>query len=108
VDPQELADEIDAGLRRRSDPGRAARERAYLKSSTEHYGVPVPAIRALARDVRRRLPDLDHHDLVAVVDALWGAGPREAAIHERRMAAVELLRAFGHLLSHADLALAER
>ncbi|HMS87845.1 MAG TPA: DNA alkylation repair protein, partial [Acidimicrobiales bacterium] len=86
MDVRTLADEVDAALRARAVPERAERERAYLKSELEHYGVSMPAIRTVARDVRRRLPDLDHHDLVALVEALW-----VVPVHERRMVAVELL-----------------
>ena len=103
VDARTLADEVDAALRARAVPERAERERAYLKSELEHYGVSMPAIRTVARDVRRRLPDLDHHDLVALVEALW-----VVPVHERRMVAVELLEEYGHLLDRADLPLLER
>ena len=103
VDVRTLADEVDAALRARAVPERAERERAYLKSELEHYGVSMPAIRTVARDVRRRLPDLDHHDLVALVEALW-----VVPVHERRMVAVELLEEYGHLLDRADLPLLER
>jgi 3-methyladenine DNA glycosylase AlkD len=103
VDVAALADEVDAALRARAVPERADRERAYLKSDLEHYGVSMPAIRTVARDVRGRRPDLDHHDLVALVEALWAV-----PVHERRMVAVELLEEYGHLLDRADLPLLER
>jgi 3-methyladenine DNA glycosylase AlkD len=103
VDVRTLADEVDAALRARAVPERAERERAYLKSDLEHFGVSMPAIRAVARDVRGRRPDLSHRDLVALVEALWAV-----PVHERRMVAVELLEEYDHLLDRAHLPLLER
>jgi 3-methyladenine DNA glycosylase AlkD len=82
-----------------SEPERAEHEKAYLKSSLKHYGVSVPAIRAVAR----KAGTLDHDALVAVVEALW-AKP----VHERRMAAVELLASNVDRLGHDDMVLIER
>lgn len=103
MDVSSLADEVDTALRARAVPERAERERAYLKSDLEHYGVSMPAIRSVARDIRGRWPDMDHQDLIALVETLWAA-----PVHERRMVAVELLDAYGHLLDRADLPLLER
>ncbi len=71
----------------------------YLKSSLEHYGVSVPAIRSVVKTVRT----LSHDDLVAVVKALW-----DEPVHERRMAAVELLALNVDRLGYGDAALLER
>ena len=35
----------------RAPPERAVQEKAYLKSDLDHYGVSVPAVRAVARAV---------------------------------------------------------
>ncbi|HZN83797.1 MAG TPA: DNA alkylation repair protein [Mycobacterium sp.] len=83
--------------------GPAEHEKAYLKSALEHYGVPVPAIRAVAKGVRKLIPDLSHDELVDVVEALWSA-----PVHERRMVAVELLDAYADRLVPADMVLLER
>lgn len=98
-----LAAGIDADLRSRGAPERAAKERAYLKSDLEHYGVPVPAIRSVAQAVRARYPETDHDGLVALVEELWAA-----PVHERRMVAVELLDLYGDRLDARDMALLER
>ena len=82
----ELVDEIDTGLRSQGTPERAEHERAYLKSALEHYGTTVPAIRSAVKAVGAENPDMVHDELVAVVAALW-----DEPVHERRMAAVELL-----------------
>lgn len=100
----DTAAELDGALRASARPGRAEQERAYLKSNLVHYGVPVPAIRALAK---RASPGLDHDRLVAVATALWDE-PVDAPVHERRMLAAELLEARADLLTPADLQLLER
>ena len=96
-------EEIDAALRALGDPERAKHEQAYLKSALTHYGCSVPAIRTVAKTFVREHPALDHDDLVAIVTGLWSA-----PVHERRMAAVELLDLEPRLLEAGDLALLER
>lgn len=96
-----LIAEVDGQLRAQVVPGRAEHEKAYLKSGLEHYGVPVPAIRAVAKSVRKL--GLSHDELVDVVETLWSA-----PVHEHRMAAVEVLRAYVDRLVPTDMALLER
>jgi 3-methyladenine DNA glycosylase AlkD len=102
-DPTTLADRIDAVLIDGGDPERAGREQAYLKSELEHYGTPVSAIRAAVREVCGRHPDLGHDDLLATVDRLW-----RDPVHERRMAALELLVSCADRLQPYDMELLER
>lgn len=97
-----LADRIDAALRARSVPERAAAEKAYLKSALTHYGIAVPAIRAAVREALAG-ERLGHAVLVALVDRLW-----EVPVHERRAAAVELLQTHRESLGLADADLLER
>lgn len=103
VDLGGLADAVDAELRARATPGRAAHERAYLKSGLDHYGTGVPAVRAVAKDVSRRHPALSHGDLASLADALWSA-----PVHERRLVTIELLRLFENRLGPLDVPLLER
>jgi 3-methyladenine DNA glycosylase AlkD len=103
VDLGGLADAIDDELRARSAPGRAAHERAYLKSELEHYGTRVPDIRGVANDVARRHPAISAEQLLALTEALWSR-----PVHERRMATVELLRLFVDRLGPGDDGLLER
>ena len=98
-----LASEIERALRAAGTPERAAHEKRYLKSELTHLGASVPAIRAEAKRVRRERPDLGREEVLALVEALW-AKP----VHERRMAAVELLQLYAARLAAADLALVER
>jgi 3-methyladenine DNA glycosylase AlkD len=103
VDIEALAHAIDAELQAGSTPERAANERAYLKSKLHHYGTSVPATRAVAKATARRHPELTHDQLDALVNALWAV-----PVHERRMAAVELLELYCDRLDPEDAALLER
>jgi len=103
VDIDGLVAEIDEELRALGTPERAEHEKAYLRSELEHYGVPVPAIRNVAKGVRRRHPDATHDELVQLVETVW-----RAPVHERRMAAVELLAQYRNVLQVDDMALLER
>ncbi len=98
-----IAFEIDADLRSSGVPDRAHHEKAYLKSELTHYGVSVPAIRKVAKGVRKHYPELAHDELVSLVEALW-----EVPVHERRMVAVELLDLYPTTLLATDMALLER
>ena len=97
VDPNRLVAELDAALRRAGTAERAEHEARYLKSSLEHYGTSVPAVRAAAQAALGQVPDLGHDDLIGIVEALWAT-----PVHERRMAAVELLVARARLLGIGD------
>ena len=101
-DPVALAAQIDAGLRARARPERAAGEKAYLKSSLEHYGTSMPAIRSAVLEVVGR-GGLAHEDLVALVEDLWAV-----PVHERRAAAVEVMEAHPGVLRADDIVLLER
>ena len=107
------AGEIDAELRALATPQRAESERRYLKSDRLHYGTSVPDVRATVKRFLRAEPALDHDDLLAVCQALWDhraiddAGTQRP-VHDRRMAALELLQLRTKLLSAADLRVLEQ
>lgn len=103
MDVAAVAHELDARLRARAVPDRAEHEKAYLKSGLEHYGVSVPVIRAAAKEVVAEHPALDRGQLLELVEALW-----DAPVHERRIAAVELLDLCSDRLQPVDAALLER
>lgn len=94
TDPRILAEAIDRELRNRRDSDRAIRERAYLKSSFEHYGVSVPDTRSVVRSALRPTK-LDHDAVITLAKTLWAPGrqsPRsENAVFERRNAATMVL-----------------
>lgn len=93
-----VVDALDAALRSQADPVRAEQNRAYLRSNLVHWGLPVPVVRAHAR---RAAALLDRAGLLAVAQALWDEPP-EALVHERRLAAAELLAARTDLLDSQD------
>lgn len=99
----ELAQAIEAELRTVADPRRAAHERAYLKSELDFLGASVPAVRRVAKGLRARHPELPRAQVAALVDALWSV-----PIHERRLAAVELLVAYNEVLDPEAIVLVER
>ena len=103
MDVAELLARIDAELRAEGSPERAVQEKAYLKSRLDHYGVSVPAVRAVAREAAKRRPPLEREELLALVEALWAG-----TVYERRRVAVELLELCGDRLQPADAGLVER
>lgn len=100
---QRLASDIERGLRGLGTRERAEHEKRYLKSDLEHWGVPVPAIRKVARAAAKQVPAIERTQLWAAVEALW-----ERGVHELRMAAVELLIAKLPLLQATDIARVEQ
>jgi len=103
VDTKGLVDDVDAGLRTKGTPARAAHEKAYLKSDLQHYGASVPDVRSVVKAVVNANPDWDHDEIVTVAEALW-----DAPVHERRMAAFELLAQCSDRLTARDMSMLER
>jgi 3-methyladenine DNA glycosylase AlkD len=103
VDPRAIADLLTDELRAVARPERAEQEKRYLKSDLAFLGASMPAIQRVVRAFVKGAPPLTHDRLLALVEALW-----EQRVHERRMAAVELLELHPHLLAIADLPLLER
>ena len=93
---------VVAALLPLADPERAGQAKRYLKSDLDFLGVSVPAIRSAVRDVARTHRELDRDGALAWARALW----REP-VHERRTAAIEVLRWYTRRLLPADLALVE-
>jgi 3-methyladenine DNA glycosylase AlkD len=100
---QERADALERSLAAIGTPERAAGEKAYLKSDLDFLGATVWQVRAAVKAMVNDTPDLDHDQLIAMVEALW-----DSPIFERRMAATILLELRSGLLSVDDLALIER
>lgn len=100
---ERLADALDGHLRAAGDPDRAVNEKRYLKSSLQHYGANVPAVRKAVRVLLRDTGELPHASLLELVDRLWSTG-----LHEHRMAAVVLLQERASDLLPSDLPMLER
>ena len=83
-------------------PQRAQSERAYLKSDLQFLGATVPAMRSVFKSWFKSHESehgkLTHDELFALADALWSQ-----PVHERRMAAVELLVARPKLIGLDDV-----
>jgi 3-methyladenine DNA glycosylase AlkD len=101
-DADAAAADLEAALRAVGTAERAASEKAYLKSDLTFLGATVWQTRDVVKAYARQA-DLDHADLVRLVEALWAA-----PIFERRMAATQLLELHPKLLGAADLDLLER
>jgi 3-methyladenine DNA glycosylase AlkD len=102
-DPEAAALGVADGLRPLGTPERAVREKRYLKSDLEFFGVTVPDIRRTVKAAVRGHRGLEAREMVAWAVALW----REP-VHERRAAAVELLSLAAPRLSGDDLDTVER
>lgn len=94
---------MERRLSKAGTPERAVQEKAYLKSDLNFFGTPVPQIRRLARALHVELGDLSHEDVVTITGALWSA-----PVHERRMAAVELLVLYRDALGPGAMEAVER
>jgi 3-methyladenine DNA glycosylase AlkD len=101
--PEAAAAAVARALRAAGTAGRAEQEKRYLKSELEFFGVTVPELRRVVKAAARDYPGLDEAGMVAWAVALW----REP-VHERRMAAVELLTLAAPRLRADDLATVER
>jgi 3-methyladenine DNA glycosylase AlkD len=101
-EPQVAVSAIVAALRPLGTQERAAQEKRYLKSDLEFWGVSVPDMRRVVTAAVRQHPGLSRDEAIEWALALW----REP-VHERRMAAVEILRLRVAVLQAADLATIE-
>lgn len=99
----DLADEIEADLRRLATDERAEFAQGYLKVDVEHLGCTSGDVRSVARRHVRELRPLASADRLALVEALW----REP-VFERRLAAVEILAFEARHLLPEDAPLVER
>jgi 3-methyladenine DNA glycosylase AlkD len=99
TDPMTAVDEISMRLGELADPARAEQEKRYLKSDLHHLGVGLPALRKVAVAAAK---GLDRERTLTLVEDLW-----HEPVHERRMAAIEVLIRNTPLLTAADLPVAE-
>jgi hypothetical protein len=101
-DAEAAAAEVMAAMLPLADAERAGQARRYLKSDLDFLGVSVPGIRSAVTGTARSRPDPGRDGALAWARALW----REP-VHERRTAAIEVLRLFTPSLEPAGLALVE-
>ena len=98
-----VAAETETELRARGNSQRSEHEKAYLRSELEHYGTALPVVRSVAKSVAVHYPELSHDDLILLVEELWSV-----FAHERRMAAVELLKICRDRLQPDDISVLEQ
>ncbi len=103
MEPGALADRLTEQLRGRGRPERAAGEKSYLKSDLEHLGCSVPVIRETVKTFLAEHGPFDREHALDLSEALWAV-----PVHERRMAAVEVVVAHRDLLEMGDLPRIER
>ena len=89
-------------MRPLASAARAEQEKRYLKSDLDFLGVGVPGIRKVVTEAARCYPGLPRDTALAWARALWGE-----PVHERRMAAIEVLRRSVRTLEPADLSFVE-
>ena len=102
-DPEGAALAVADALRAAGTADRAAQEKRYLKSDLEFFGVTVPELRRVVKAAVRGYPGIDDAELVAWAVALW-----RTPVHERRMAAAEILTLAAPRLGPGDLTTVER
>ncbi len=98
-DAEGAARAVADALRAVGTEERAAQEKRYLKSELEFFGVTVPELRRVVKAAVRAYPGLDAAGMVGWAVALW-----RAPVHERRMAAAEILTLAAARLGAGDLA----
>jgi 3-methyladenine DNA glycosylase AlkD len=98
-----VADSLQKELRVAGSADRAEHEKRYLKSSLEHYGVPVPTVRSLVKRWLREPPSWSRADVLDLVDALW-----RFPVHECRLAAALVLEAGVDRLTARDTGVLEK
>jgi len=90
--------ELSGELRKVARPGRAAAEKAYLKSDLELWGVMVPDVRRIAIEYAKGHPELDRSDLKAISVAAF-----KTEIFDLRSVAIALCDRRKAMLEERDL-----
>jgi 3-methyladenine DNA glycosylase AlkD len=101
-DPDTAAQALSDVLRQLGDRERAGRQKHYLKSDLEFFGVSVPEARQAVKTAAGKYPVLDPADMVAWAVTLW-----RTPVFERRLAAVEILTLAAPRLTAPDLVTVE-
>lgn len=92
-----------AALREQGEPGRAAKEKAYLKSDLRFHGVTTPEINALLKTWRAAHRQAPPDDVAALAGRLWASD-----WHEERTLGIFLLQTVARKLTLTHLPLIEQ
>ena len=108
-DAEIAAARVVQAMRPLADAARATQEKRYLKSDLDFLGVGVPGIRKVVTEAARDYDSQDRsHDGLGRDSALaWARALWREPVHERRMAAIEVLRRYVRILRPAELPLVE-
>ena len=82
---------------------RAKKEKAYLKSPDQFYGVSVWEINNIVKEFRKKNPTLEKDKLFKLTTKLWNSPS-----HEEKTIALKLLESYSSYLSLKDMDLLER
>lgn len=89
-------------LTKLKNPQKAKREKAYLKSKYDFYGVSYIELDRIVKDFRKKNPTLEKNRLFKLVNKLW-----YSSYHEEKTLAIKLLKAYSSYLSLKDMSLIE-
>ena len=70
---EKIVEHVKGALRRLGSPKRAARDKRYMKSDLDHYGIKVPELRKLSRQTIQS-NDLNPDQALTVARGLWRSG----------------------------------
>ena len=82
----QLVDEIRGALAAAGDPGKAARERAYMKSALPFHGVRLPEVRRITKSLLKEHPLTGRDQWERAIRELWD----EVTHREQWYAALEI------------------
>src|SRR5208283_4968137 len=89
-------------LSKNSDPERAAKEKSYLKSPYKFFGVTVPFIERMARDLKRSNRDIDKGFVFQLGKRLW-----DSEYHQEKTLAIKLLEQYSEYLDYESMPMLE-
>jgi 3-methyladenine DNA glycosylase AlkD len=98
-----LVEEYKIFLAEHADKQRAEKEKAYLYSELEHYGVSVWEIRKFVKKHKKELTALDKKEVLKLVKFFW-----DKPSHEERSLALSILNLHKDTLTLEDMPLIEQ
>lgn len=89
-------------FQRRKNTAKAKREKTYLKSDDDFYGVSYWEIDIIIKEFRKKNPTLEKDKLFRLTKILWNSN-----FHEEKTLAIKLLNSYHSYLSYKDMTLLE-
>ena len=85
-------------LRENSNPQRAEKEKAYLKSPFKFFGIPVPFMEKMAKNFKRANKGIDKNSVFELTERLWNS-----EYHQEKTLAIKLLQQFSEILDFGSM-----